>query len=301
MPEMPEVGAGAQANPLRTPLTAAMPWAGPGWLSKQASSGQDLMYIANGNKVTIFPNHRHNPAPIGEITDGISNAYGLFVDQALNLYVCNAKASTVTVYPPGQTLPSSTYTTGLNVPLYAVADSQRLFVGNWAGGSVVEFALGNGTPQYTLQTPGVEADGLDLDADGNLYVAYRRGDGHHGGGIEYFAHGVAPGKNLHIRLTAPQGLIVDPSGNILVVETQLARRISAFAPGQDKRYAHSGRLSGEPTEIQLDAKGRNLYVSELSWKVYRIPYPRFKPALHYINNGDLENVQGMAVSPPAPL
>ena len=67
---------------------------------------------------------------------------------------------------------------------------------------MTEYALGNDTPQYTLQTPGVEADGINLDADGNLYVAYRKGDGRRAGGIEYFAQGVGPGKDLDIRLTA---------------------------------------------------------------------------------------------------
>jgi DNA-binding beta-propeller fold protein YncE len=284
-----------------SPPAAPHRWPGPGWLSKEAVSGKHVIYVANDDQITIFPNHGRNPGPIGAITDGISYAYGLFVDQALNLYVCNAGKNTVTVYSPGQTAPSFTYSDGLHTPLYAAADSQRLFVSNWGGGSVTEYALGNGTPQYTLQTPGVEADGINLDAGGNLYVAYRKGDGRRAGGIEYFAQGVGPGKDLGMRLTAPQGLIVDPSGNILVAETESASRIEAFAPGQTKRYAHSGHLRSIPTQIQLDAQGKNLYVSVLSYEIRRIPYPRFKPALRYLHNSVLDGIQGMAVSPPAPL
>jgi DNA-binding beta-propeller fold protein YncE len=259
------------------------------------------MYVANGDEVVVFPDRGGNPAPIGTITDGITKAYGLFVDQALNLYVCNAGNNTVTVYPPGQTSPSFTYDAGLNVPLYAVADSHRLFVSNRDGGAVTEFTLGNDTPQYMLGTPGVEADGINLDAGGNLYVAYRKGGRWRAGGIEYFAQGDGPGKDLGIRLTAPQGLVIDPSGNILVVETQSAMGIDAFAPGQTRRYASIRHVWAEPTQIQLDAKGRSLYVSVLSSKVYRIPYPRFRPAVRYLDQGVLNAVQGMAVSPPAPL
>ena len=103
-PRAPDVSGSPPAAPYR--------WPGPGWLSKEAVSGKHVIYVANDDEITIFPHHGRNPGPIGEITDGISYAYGLFVDQALNLYVCNAGKNTVTVYPPGQTTPSFTYAVG---------------------------------------------------------------------------------------------------------------------------------------------------------------------------------------------
>jgi hypothetical protein len=120
-----------------------------------------LIYVANGDEVVIFTEKERHSAE-GMITDGVTSAYGLFVDAQLNLYVCNQNENNVQVYPAGQTAPSFSYSSGLSRPLYAVADSARLFVGNANNGFIVEYALGNGQPQYTLQTNGTEVDGITL-------------------------------------------------------------------------------------------------------------------------------------------
>ena len=81
------------------------------------------MYVAAGNEVLLYS--LQGGSPIGVISDGVAEAYGLFVDAASNLYVCNQKGSSVTVYPPGQTTPSFKYSQGLSRPLYAAADANR--------------------------------------------------------------------------------------------------------------------------------------------------------------------------------
>jgi hypothetical protein len=193
-----------------SPPAVRHPSRGRGWLSKRAASGQHLIYVANSDEVVIF-SEKERHSPVGVITDGVTSAYGLFVDAQLSLYVCNQSENNVQVYPAGHIAPGFSYSSGLSWPLYAVADSTRLFVGNANNGFIVEYTLGNGQPQYTLETNGTEVDGITLDAAGNLYAAYRNSIE---SGIEYFAQGSGPGQNLGMTLEAPQGLVVDANDNI---------------------------------------------------------------------------------------
>jgi len=234
----------ATASP---PAAHAKP-AGPGWISPAAASGQGLIYVANGGAVLIFPNSSQS-SPVGTITTGVNGAYGIFVDVYLNVYVCNSAANTVTVYAPGQITPSSTYAMNLSRPLYAVADANRLFVGNANGGAIVEFALGNAQSGYTLQTLGAEVDGLALDRAGNLYAAYRTSDGDGAGGIEYFAGGTGAGRDLGITLDGPQGLLVDSKGNIFAVETQGRRCYSEMAYRRGDAFLFGPETRGLPPEL----------------------------------------------------
>src|SRR5580704_9010928 len=199
MSQMPSGVSAPQAHPRAKASPKA--WhrkLGHGWLSPAGKARNGLIYVAAPNGIVIFPTHPNNPNAVGTITDGINGPYGVFVDLALNLYVCN-QSGTVTVYPPGTTTPSISYSQGLARPLYAVADSQRLFVGNADNGEIVEYTLGNTTPQYTLKSLGSEVDGIALDAAGDLYAAYRGGQ--HGGGIQYFALGIGSGEDLGITLS----------------------------------------------------------------------------------------------------
>jgi hypothetical protein len=268
---------------------------GPGWLSPRAKSGKRLVYVTNIGSILIFPRESDNPNPIGEISDGITSAYGAFVDAALNLYVTNQDGS-VAVYPLGQTSPSFTYTSGLSRPLYSVADSHRLFVGNANSGQVVEYALGNGSPQYTLQSLGGEVDGVALDSAGNLYAAYRGGEG--GGGVEFWPQGAGTGQNLGIHLNAPQGLAIDSAGNIVVADTDGAEMVEAFHPGQTTPFAETPGISGVPTGIAINAHERKVFVSELSHHIQRTKYPKLSKVEDYLVNQQITGVQGMAISPP---
>jgi sugar lactone lactonase YvrE len=137
--------------------------------------------------------------------------------------------NTVTVYARGSTSPSATYSDGLSRPLYPIVDSSGdLWVSNANNGTVVEYQPGSTSVYQVLHTLGNEADGMDFDEQGNLYVAYRTPSAD---SIEKFAHGSAQGKSLGMSLNQPQGVIVDNIGNILTVETGGTNRIDLFHPG----------------------------------------------------------------------
>jgi DNA-binding beta-propeller fold protein YncE len=270
---------------LRQPDLGAKP---PGWLAKGSGSGS-LIYVADGNQVEIFPESGSNPAPIGAITDKVSGAYGLFVDGKRDLYVANS--TTITAYRPGTLHPYIVYSDPAS-PLYVVEDhAGRLYAAN-RNGTVTEYPPHKTSPDRTLQTPGVEADGINVDDASNLYVAYRGGST--SGSIEKFPPHSTKGRILGMLLDQPQGLQLDHSGNILVVETGSKQVVDIFAPGSQSPSQVVQSPNGV-TQVVLRDAGDNMYVSNFATdNVYISHYPPGELQLK-IDTG-LNGVQGMALS-----
>lgn len=260
--------------PQSTGVPAAYRGVHPGRAVSPAAVRGPLIYVADqrSREIVIFPEKGRLQPPIGTITDGIVNPYGLYVDKHGTLYVAN-QFGNVVAYPKGSTSPSATYTQGLGRPLYPIVDSHgNLFVGDGHNGTVVEY-LASGTNEYQiLSTPGNEADDLAFDPAGTLYVAYRGADAY--GSIETFGVGSSQGQVLGMTLNQPQGLAVDSHFNVLAVETGDARRIDVFPPGMTTPSTEVQMPPGDvPTQISLENNERTLLVSTLRGVIYEIPYP----------------------------
>jgi streptogramin lyase len=299
----PAVAPSAAASPAvaTTPRTAVLRGPRPrGWLSDAARSGEPLIYVADGNQVLLYAEDGDRNAPIGSITDGVTSAYGLYVDREGDLYVANWQENNVEKYKPGTLQPWITYSSGLNGPFYEVVDRQGdLYVSNAGNGTVTEYVRGSTTAQRTAQTEGNQADGMDLDHEGNLYVAWRN---NYGAGIDEFSSDLKHRKSLGISLVQPQGLLVRRSGEIIVVETDYASAIEEFAPGKK-----SPKLVLKPpqvlTEIAIARPGHTLFASSISNAVYTTSYPlraadafQLKILVDYSSYGSYDSVQGIALS-----
>ncbi len=267
-----------------------------GWVSRAARTAP-VIYAANGSQVLIYPEKGFLQNPIGMIT-GIGYAYGLSVDKNGNLYVADATNNTVLVYPPGSTSPSQTYSQDLSRPLYPIVDgSGNLWVSNANNGTVVEYLNGSTSANQVIQTPGTEADGMDFDQQGNLYIAYRNSSGSPSSSIEEFTPGSTHGQTLGMTLNQPQGLIVDSNRNILVVETGGTNRIDLFPPGAELPSVDVPVLSDTPTELAIKQNEGTLFVSALSGTIYGKRYP-FGAAQRppYIKDEAHSQIQGIALS-----
>ena len=240
-------------------------------------AGAAYLFIADqsNNQIDIFPLKPNKGPQVGTITDGIDGPYGLWFDRnAQELYVANQVNNTVTVYAHGSIHPARTYSQDLNRPLYPVVDRHgELYVGNANNGTVVEYLAGSTNVHQVLQTAGVEADGMALDKQDNLYVAYRAGTGQ--GSIEEFAPGSTQGQIIGMTLDQPQGVIVDSSGNVVATETGSTNRIDVFPPGSKTASLEVPMPSGSvATELVIDCQGEFLYVSGLySGIVFGVNYP----------------------------
>jgi sugar lactone lactonase YvrE len=294
------------AVPLGTPLPAAPRGPSqPGWLSPEAKKhGKPVIYVADfkNNEVLIYPAYGKLQSPIGMISSGVAEPYGLWVDRLRTLYVANRGNHTVTVYPAGSTSPSVTYSQGLGDPLYPIVDRHGdLFVGNGkarpGGGTVVEYPTGSTIPKKVLRTRGNEADGMDFDQQGNLYVAYRNGNGSSSGNIEEFAPGSKRGQVLGMTLNQPQGVIVDDKRNILAVETGNADRIDLFAPGARGPLIEVPMPNGDtPTQLAISQKENRLFVTGYSGTVYVTHYPLHAKSSLSAKDDAQALIQGIASS-----
>jgi hypothetical protein len=278
-----QAAAAAIPSALGTPVPALPPGPRPeGWMSPDASSDGPLVYLSDQSSSIVYVFQESTGEQVGEITKSVAAPYGLFVDRKGTLYVVNSDNSTVTAYPRGAKDPTTTWSQDLSRPLYAVVDaSGDLFVGNANGGTIVEFAAGSTTASEVIQTPGIEVDGMDLDKDGNLYAAYRSSNGATGGGIVEVAPGSTTGTTLGMKLDQPQGLFVDSSGRISVVETGSKQRIARFlvgktAPAELLTDTTSGQYLDE---LAFDAAAGELYVaaytlsSSSEGQVFSVAYP----------------------------
>ncbi|HKW44387.1 MAG TPA: hypothetical protein VJN22_01945 [Candidatus Eremiobacteraceae bacterium] len=248
----------------------------PGNFSPRA--GQEYLYIADqsNNSIDIFPLKGQNQPQVGTITTGIDFAYGLWFDRRdQSLYVANQLNSTVTVYSHGSIQPARTYSQGLSRPLYPIVDRHgELYVGNANNGTVTEYLDGSTSVYQVLQTPGVEVDGIALDKQENLYVAYRTGSVGTGS-IEEFAPGSTQGTVIGMTLDQPQGVVVDTSGNVVATETGSTNRIDLFPPGSKTASLEIPMPSSSvATQLAIECTEEKLFVSGLySGIVFGVNYP----------------------------
>lgn len=256
-----------------------------GWLDAKRATGA-LIYVAGGNQVVIF--REKDGSAVGSITDGVAGAYGLFADAKGGLYVANT--NTITAYRPGTVHPWMTYNDTAS-PLYIVTDhSGRLYAAN-RNGTITEYPRRQTTPDTTIKTPGIEADGINVDDASNLYVAYRGRQGH--GSVEEFAPNSTDGRVLGMHIWAPQGLQIDRSGNIIVVETGNGT-VDIFPPGKKEpsQVVNTGVFT---TQIVLGGNQRNIYYSNYAdHNIYISPYPPGAFQLKVATG--LDYSQGMALS-----
>jgi streptogramin lyase len=259
---------------------------------------QPLAYVATlhtrANAVSIFPeNQGQHQVPFERITDGISTPYGLYIDRKHNLSVANWYGNTVTKYKLGSSEPSATYTQDLNTPLYAIVDaSGDLFVSN-SNGTVVEYKGGSASNPQVLQTDGTEADGMDFDKQGNLYVAFRGGV--YGDSIDEFTNGLTRHHSLGMILSGPQGLVVDKNGTILVVSTDDRDRIDAYLPGSTTPNLTLNSLA-TLVQLAINREENCLFVSSLAGIVYAINYPLEQGASFRISVNAGGQIEGVALT-----
>jgi DNA-binding beta-propeller fold protein YncE len=288
----------AQAHSPAAPVLATAARA-RGWLLPGALQQPRLYVAADSGEVVIYPVVGNNPKPIGTIRDGITNAFGVFVDSQGMLYVANQTGSpaSVVVYPPGSVTPSLTITQGLSRPLFPTVDrSGNLFVSDANTGQVVEYLAGQTTPYRFLQTPGVEAHGLAFSRSGDLYVAYRP-EASADSGIVVFKHGRGMPHDLGIKLNAPEGLTVDPQGDIVVSETNGTNRVDVFPPGATTP-SKTWNIRHIPTGVALDRDADALFVPTLlNGLIFHVRYQTGSHAFLRIRmrHGSFE---GIAVYPP---
>jgi hypothetical protein len=267
-----------------------------GWLSPAVTSGQHVIYVSDflANVVQIYPTTGSNPAPIGQITDGISGPMGSFVDAHGDLFTSNTTNFTVTMYPKGSLNWTLRYT-GLQYPTnVTVGGDGTVYIADISGNKVFEYAKGSTRPKriISVTTP----QGVALDAQNNLYVSYNTGA--HGGGPgavnEYAPHSTT-GTTLAAQISWAAGDAIDGSGN-LVVADQSTAQVEIFAPGASSPTRVITTGLEDPFRLAFDKTFKHLYVADPEASAVFV-YNYATGALTKTITNSLTSVDGVSVFP----
>jgi hypothetical protein len=207
-----------------TSLRSLVPNTSRGFM-KAVDARTQLVYMSSWGTASVVDVSAMNGRQVGQITNGLAEPQGLFVDAKGSLWVANA--SNVLVYPHGSLSPSKTLTDSVGDPTDVrvcadgtayVADLYDNSSSNHA--SVQVYAHGSTTPTGNLDyASDFRNPFLTCDAAGNVFVALLTGESVGDGGVVEFPHGKQKGaKDLGIVLQSPGGIKPDNAGNLLVTD-----------------------------------------------------------------------------------
>jgi len=251
------------------------PASGASVLNAGSRNGNLFVSDFYASTIVVYPAHAPNPAPVGKITDAVSNPYNLAVDRSGTLYVQNNN-NTVTEYPKGRTNPSKTLQEppagpgGLGTGICVIVGNDgTVYAADHYGSQVYEFAGGSTTPTTTLDVN--EAFGLALDRRNALYVGWSASSSSLGR-VMKFKSGSTTGHDLGITVQSNGGLAVDAHDNLLVGD-QGAQTIDIFKRGATKPFRTIDTAPNYPYQFTLDRANRHLYlVSGTPAEVYVYDY-----------------------------
>jgi hypothetical protein len=276
---------------------------GGGWISSSAKNAK-LLYLASlgTNSIGIYSQKGANQSPMGTITDGLNYPCCMTVDDAGNLYVTNEGANNVSVYPPGQTSPSTVYTTDLSTACdVAVAHDGTIYISNFNGivnGWVAVYPQGDTSKEYRLSDFGGGAPlALALDAKENLFVMYDL-NGNGSSAVNEYAPGATVGTNLNLNFKFGAGIALDKHGDVVVVQQVEPSEILVFPPGATQPSQTITEPGGDQAfAIALDKRSNTLFAADDDQNVVDdFTYPA--GVLRYSVAGGFDNPSGIAVSPP---
>ncbi len=255
-----------------------------------------MMVADQGNDaIRIYNQKGTNQKPTGEITSGLDDVDGLFVDSARNLYACNFQSGTVTVYKPGASSPMLTLT-GAGQPKFVVVGTDgTVYVSNFnegTNGTVLAYDKGQTTPSRTIATFGSGSfpEGLAIDSSNNLYVAFNSTDGQ----VVKFANASGSGTNLGIRVGYVGGLTIDKKNALYLVDQNVAK-VNVYPAGSSSPSLTIGGLKSAYA-VSLNKKDNSLYISGgFTPSVSRVALPA--GTINDTITAELESAFGVATSP----
>ncbi|HEV3091037.1 MAG TPA: hypothetical protein VGX91_06270 [Candidatus Cybelea sp.] len=250
-------------------------------LASLASGGRSLkatqdLYVsdfATGN-VEVLQNAGYQK--IGMIKNGLGSPDGDYLDAKGNLYVANYGGRTITEYPPGQKMPSFTYSSGMQAPVNVTVDAKGNVYESDFKGFVNEYAQNSNVAEYTC-TPGGGVEGVAINKHGDVFVSYNPRFGP-AKIVEY--------KNTlsgcHNTLLDPGfkfigGIQFDRHDNLLVCD-QSGPAVDVLEPPYTSITSTLGGNYQEPFHITLSRDNKVAYVADPHTPaVYVLKYPSGEP------------------------
>lgn len=246
-----------------TPLVAMHQAAPALRIKPDRRSYKRALYIvdfADNKPIKILTNTNFHE--LGSIPDG-GKPVGATIDQHGNLYVANNGAQSVTEYVPGDTSPSFTYNVNMHFPIAVAVDRLgNVYEVDFNGSSplVNEYFQGVNELSQSCSAPGVVADGITVDASGDVFLATRDGIYEYIGGLS--------GCNatlVNSSLVNVGGMAMDSNSNLIVSNPINAYygNVAVLDPPYSSISRTIGPVFGDPFSVSINKNNKLVYVSDV--------------------------------------
>lgn len=182
------------------------------------------------------------------------------------LYVVNRVTDSVDVLSNNRYRDIGALTTGVDNPSAVALDTAgNVYVGNFQGASVTEYAPGATSPLFTYSTGMAQPTGVVVDAHGNVYEA----DSGNGGVINEYFQGVnarVAFANLPANVFV-DGIAVDATGDVFVsylTSFSNGAAVGEFTGGLNGPFATLPFSIGQVGGIALDKQGNLLVCDDVN-------------------------------------
>ncbi len=239
----------------------------PARTNRSAKIERDLFVSDGSGSVAVLANRSHKN--VGQITDGLNGADGVWVDNAGNLYVANYKGAAVTEYAPGTSSPKRTYSSDLVDPIGVTTDrSGSVYVADFNDfadpGYLYEYAQCSNTvkKRYTVI---LGPTGVAVDRRGDIFVmAWAEGYGY----LLEFKRGRSTPTALGATVNVPGGLVIDAKGNLIADDQGAAPyepgSIDVIAPPYYQTSVPLIQGIGDPYHVALNKQQNRLFSANVS-------------------------------------
>jgi hypothetical protein len=190
---------------------------------KPLSAQTKVLYMSSWGTASVIDVMTMDGELVGQITNGLAQPQGLFVDASHNLWVANG--ANIVVYPRGGLTPSTTLTDSLGIPVdVTVCPNGTAYVANLYNvsnpnsASIQIYPPGSTSPSGSLTySTDFRNPFLTCDAAGNVFVSILTGLYVGSGRIIEFPLGQQAGaEDLGLSLQDPSGIRPDAAGNLLI-------------------------------------------------------------------------------------
>jgi DNA-binding beta-propeller fold protein YncE len=229
-----------------------------------------------------------------------SHASGKILDY---LYVSDQGAREVEVLANGSYQKVGAITRGIEGPAgLFLDDGGNLYVANYLGGDITEYAHGSARPKFRFGARMVEPLDVSVDRDGNVYEAdfdgkfvneYRQAsnkvvnscaeagspwsvavdaagdvfvavDSNRGGKIVEFAGGLSGcnGKTLGVTFSYAGGTVLDKQGDLIVCDSSRPGAVDLIEPPYEKVARKLGSHWSSPSRLAIDKTNALIFVTD---------------------------------------
>ena len=236
------------------------------------------------SNVYVFKNSTYTK--VGDITSGVTEGDGVWVDKKGNVYVANV-VSNVVEYKRGAGSPICTYSASLTDPINGTTDSAgNVYVTDFEGGAVREYAQCSNTVKATFSISNPE--GVAVDTSGDVFVAAN-------GQFTEFISG-SP-HTLGATIGASAGLVIDKNGNLIADDQDGS--IDLIKPPYSTAQVLVSGLS-DPFHCSLNAAETLLFnANDGSTTVTVYSYPSMSLVRTLTTSDGLDGAEGVGESPNA--